>query len=719
MTRTASYAAGVALAGFVAGAVVGLLRESARDRPRDSDAVGSTLAHEPRFEASRKEAEAVPEGIVAPVDEAASDARVLKPGSSSAPVEPTPASDALRRAIELYRMGETAAGDRLRAELVDPVERKIAEWVAARLGPQGLERIAVFRRENPDWHLGTTLSQLAEEALAVSGKPATFVRNFFAQQQPITGEGKIALALALKADGAAVEASAMVRDVWRNHTFGSEVEAKILSQFPAVLTEVDHRERMERFLARESWTSALRVAGYVAEDYVALAKARIAVMREAGEAQTALGNVPASLHSNRSYLLARVQFLRRQDNLKDAVQVLASLKHNDRSLSADGDQWWSERRAIARKLLDRSDDLAAYAVVRDHNAELAEKRIDAEFHAGWIALRFLKHPATAAAHFANAARSATKPISVARVHYWQGRAAEALGAHSEARAFYEKAAGRSITYYGQLARAKLGLRPVELRSVEQNGSRVPELTVGQIVSRLYDTGYRDIAYVLCADFAKSLTDAGELEALARVVAAKGDAQTLLAIGKTAVERGYALDSHAFPVLGVPIVDPVGKPAERAMIYAVARQESAFAPHVQSPAGARGLMQLMPETARRTAKRFSIEFEVGRLLDPAYNTQLGAAHLGELEEDWKGFPLLMFAAYNAGGRNVSNWIRSYGDPRSPGVDPVDWVERIPFSETRNYVQRVMEGWLVYRHRFSSGNISRVPSEAALRQESYVP
>ena len=616
-------------------------------------------------------------------------------------------------------MGDTAAGDRLQAELVDPVERKIAEWVAVRLGPRGLDRIAVFRRENPDWHLGTTLSQLAEEALVVSGKPATFVRTFFAQQQPITAEGKIALAFALKADGAADEATAMVRDAWRNHTFGSEVEAKILSQFPAVLTEVDHRERMERFLARESWTSALRVAGYVGNDYVALAKARIAVMREAGDAQTALEAVPALLHSNRSYLLARVQFLRRQDNLKDAVQVLASLKDNDRSPSADGDQWWGERRAIARKLLDAGDALAAYAAVREHNAESAEKRIDAEFHAGWIALRFLKHPATAAVHFANAARSATKPISVARVHYWQGRAAEALGAHSEARAFYERAAGHSITYYGQLARAKLGLPQVELRSVEQNGSRVPELTVGQIVSRLYDTGYRDIAFVLCTDFAKSLTDAGELEALARVVAAKGDAQTLLAIGKTAVERGYPLDSHAFPVLGVPNVDPVGKPAERAMVYAVARQESAFAPDVQSPAGARGLMQLMPETARRTAKRFSIEFEVGRLLDPAYNTQLGAAHLGELEEDWKGFPLLMFAAYNAGGGNVSKWIRSYGDPRSPGVDPVDWVERIPFSETRNYVQRVMEGLLVYRHRFSSWTMSRAPSEAALRQESYVP
>ena len=616
-------------------------------------------------------------------------------------------------------MGDTAAGDRSQAELVDPVERKIAEWVAVRLGPRSLDRIAVFRRENPDWHLGTALSQLAEEALVVSGKPATFVRTFFSEQQPITAEGKLALALALKADGAAGEAAAMVRDAWRNHTFGSEAETKILSQFPAVLSEVDHRERMKRFLARESWISALRVAGYVGKDYVALAKARIAVMREAGDAQTALVDVPASLHSNRSYLLARVQFLRRQNNLKDAVQVLASLSDNDRSPSADGDQWWGERRAIARKLLDTGDALAAYAAVREHNAELAEKRIDAEFHAGWIALRFLMHPATAAVHFANAARIATKPISVARGHYWQGRAAEALGARSEARTFYEGAAGHSTTYYGQLARAKLGLPQVELRTVERNGSRVPELAVGQIISRLYDTGYRDIAFVLCTDFAKSLTDAGELEAVARIVAAKGDARTLLAIGKTAVERGYPLDIHAFPVLGVPNVDAVGKPAEKAMVYAVARQESAFAPDVQSPAGASGLMQLMPETARRTAKRFGIEFEVGRLLDPAYNTQLGAAHLGELKEDWKGFPLLMFAAYNAGGGNVSKWIRSYGDPRSPGVDPVDWVERIPFSETRNYVQRVMEGLFVYRHRLSSWTISRAPSEAALRQESYVP
>jgi len=518
MIRTATYAAGVGLAGFLTGAVVGLLGERVRDLPPASIVVGSKLADEPQFESSPKEAEADPKDIVATVGGAASEATFLNPSSPSVSVEPTLASDALRRAIELYRMGDTAAGDRLQAELADPVERKIAEWVAIRLGPRGLDRIAVFRRENPDWHLGTTLSRLAEEALVVSGKPGTFVRTFFAQQPPTTVEGKVALAFALAVDGPAGEATAMVRDLWRNNTFGSEVETKILGQFPAVLTEIDHRERMERFLARESWISALRVAGYVGKDYVALAKARISVMREAGDARAALEAVPPFLHSNRSYLLARAQFLRRQDNIKDAVQVLASLQVHDRSPSADGDQWWGERRAIARKLLDAGDALAAYAAVREHNAESAEKRLDAEFHSGWIALRFLKHPATASVHFAKATQIATKPISLARGHYWQGRAAEALGAQSEAHAFYERAAGHSITYYGQLARAKLGLPQVELRTVEQSGSRVPELAVGQIVSRLYDTGYRDIAFVLCTDLAKSLTDAGELDALARLVA---------------------------------------------------------------------------------------------------------------------------------------------------------------------------------------------------------
>jgi soluble lytic murein transglycosylase len=183
--------------------------------------------------------------------------------------------------------------------------------------------------------------------------------------------------------------------------------------------------------------------------------------------------------------------LRRQDKLDEVGEVLAALTASP-FISADGDQWWVERRLFARKLLDRGDAYAAYAVVRDNAAESIDKRIEAEFHAGWIALRFLNHPATAARHFVDAARLATKPISVARTLYWQGRAAEALGADGEARSFFEKAAGHSITYYGQLARAKLGLPEVQLRSVGNDGRAVFDaMSVGQAVKRLYEAGYRE------------------------------------------------------------------------------------------------------------------------------------------------------------------------------------------------------------------------------------
>jgi len=409
-----------------------------------------------------------------------------------------------------------------------------------------------------------------------------------------------------------------------------------------------------------------------------------------------------------------VQFLRRQEKLDEIGEILAALTAHP-FVSADGDQWWVERRLIARKLLDRGDAYAAYAIVRDNAAESIEKRIEAEFHAGWIALRFLNHPATAARHFADAASLATKPISLARTLYWQGRAAEALGAHGEARGFFEKAADYSITYYGQLARAKLGLPEVQLRTVGIDGrAAFDALPMGKAVKRLYEAGYRDIAFALCADLAASLTDASQLDALAHVVADNGDARTLLTIGKTAVQRGYPLDVHAFPLLGLPAVEPVDNRVGKAMVYAVTRQESAFAPQVQSSAGARGLMQLMPDTARRTAKRLGVEFDLGRLIDPEYNAKLGVAHLGELMDDWKGSHILMFASYNAGGSNVSKWVKAYGDPRSPNVDPIDWVERIPFSETRNYVQRVMEGMLVYRTRLGTITASTVKAIAGVKE-----
>ena len=221
----------------------------------------------------------------------------------------------------------------------------------------------------------------------------------------------------------------------------------------------------------------------------------------------------------------------------------------------------------------------------------------------------------------------------------------------------------------------------------------------RIVELLYALDENDLALSLAAEAAQHLTSEPQLAALANVVAAERDAHDSLVIGKILGQRQIAADSLAFPTYGVPDFEPLANSAPPAIVYAIARQESGFDPHAVSSAGAKGLMQMIDSTAKRTAEQIGVNFDVARLTsDAAFNARLGAAHLGELIAEQGGSPILTFAAYNAGGRRVKEWIEAYGDPRTPGVDPIDWVERIPFEETRNYVQRVMENWTMYQASF---------------------
>jgi soluble lytic murein transglycosylase len=233
----------------------------------------------------------------------------------------------------------------------------------------------------------------------------------------------------------------------------------------------------------------------------------------------------------------------------------------------------------------------------------------------------------------------------------------------------------------------------------------------QVVKLLQQIDEPDLSLGLYSDLAQTLNDPGKLDALAGLATSQQNPRAVLSVGKIALQRGFPLDLHAYPLAAIPEFQPVGDEVEPAMVYAIARQESAFNPRAISSAGARGLMQLMPETAKRTAKRFGVGFDLKRLIeDPSYNAKIGSAHLGELMEDWKGSYILAFASYNAGGGNVIKWVRSYGDPRKPDVDEVDWVERIPFYETRNYVQRVLENLRVYRARLNEKPAPAAPATA---------
>jgi soluble lytic murein transglycosylase len=236
---------------------------------------------------------------------------------------------------------------------------------------------------------------------------------------------------------------------------------------------------------------------------------------------------------------------------------------------------------------------------------------------------------------------------------------------------------------------------------------------------LYTLGERDVVVNFVASLAEQSVDVALLVALAELTARRNDARAMLQIGKTALARGLALDVYAFPTIGMPQHSPIGPEIERSVIYSVARTESAFDQRDKSPANAVGLMQVTPEAGRDTAKRFGVAYDWDRIVsDPVYNTQMGAAELSALLREYSGSHIMTFAGYNAGRGRVRDWVKQYGDPRDPKVDAVDWVERIPFAETRNYVQRVMENLQIYRVRFDSGAtvMSKVDQPHGTSQEA---
>ena len=342
---------------------------------------------------------------------------------------------------------------------------------------------------------------------------------------------------------------------------------------------------------------------------------------------------------------------------------------------------------------------------------------------GWIALRYLDDPKTAARAFrAASTRASTNPIVLARANYWRGRAAEALGDKDAMRASYEAAARYPTAYYGQLARAKLGLDGIELRAPAPVLAAAERRAIGGRTRArrrhaLRDRRARRRAVFRRRSRASRAPTSPLLEALGELTGRRNDARAMLQVGKPALGRGLALDHYAFPTIGIPQHSQIAPEIERSMIYSVARTESAFDQRDKSPANAVGLMQVTPEAGRDTAKRFGVSYDWDRMVsDPVYNTQMGAAELSALLSEYKGSHIMTFAGYNAGRGRVRDWVKAYGDPRDPKVDPVDWVERIPFSETRNYVQRVMENVLVYRARFGDGTaLAAKTDQRVLRKE----
>jgi soluble lytic murein transglycosylase len=631
---------------------------------------------------------------------------------------------AVKQAIELVRRRKSSEATQIEKTVREPMIKKLIEWVILRSeeGGASFDRYSAFIRDNPAWPSLALLRRRAEGTLWQEKRDPATVRRFL-DGKPTSAQGRLVLARVLLSEGDRSRAEQEVRETWRSEELSPKVEAEILAAFPDFLTRTDHEARMDYRIGGKDFTTAMRAAVRLGGSYVSIVKACIAVASKERKARTLLEKVPGEVHQDLGYVLCRIQWLLDNDGIAEATRLMVEAPRESMARQ-DTDQWWRERRVLARKLLDVGDAKTAYDIVRDAARPADEYyRAEAQFMAGWIALRFLNDPATAIAHFAHVDDGSTNPVVLARAGYWRGRAAQAAGRVQEARANYAAASRYFTAYYGQLARAKLGLGDMALHQPPQPGpadrANIAALEVVRAAELLYWIGERNLAVRFVAALAERSDDITALAALAEVTVEHEDPQATLLIGKAALARGLDLAPYAFHTLGLPHYKAIGPEVDPSIVYAVMRTESGFDPRDVSSANAVGLMQVTPEAGRDTASRFGLPYDWTRLIcDSVYNTQMGAAELAGLMRDYRGSFLLTFAGYNAGRGRVEKWIAQYGDPRHPNVDPVDWVERIPFAETRNYVERVMENLQVYRARFANGSGRQAlsPTETSINQIS---
>jgi soluble lytic murein transglycosylase len=628
----------------------------------------------------------------------------------------------VKNVIELSRRAKTGDATDAAKAISDPAAQKLAEWFILR-HPDSLahfQRYVTFISDNPEWP-GTILLRRRAEAHLWQEKADAATVHAFTSDQPLTAKGRFALARTLLGEGDRVGAQRIAKAAFRSEELSERAETDVLEVFRDMFDRDDYQARMDKMIGAKDMSAAMRAARRVGDDAVAIVKACSAVKGSDDKAADRLDSAAADAKGDLGYLLCRVQWLMRKEKFLEASRVVLAAPTESMALQ-DTDEWWRVRRILARKLLDQRDYQTAYEIVRAAAAPASENyRGESQFMPGWIALRYLNDAKTALSHFAHIDDGSVTPTTLARASYWRGRAVEALGDRDGARAHYEAAASHTTAYYGQLARARLGIETLELRAppppAPAGGSRLKDEIV-RAAEMLYAIGEREVAVAFAADLGGESTDVPTLSAVAEVTNRNNDARAMLELGKTALARGLAVDHYAFPTIGIPPHTQFGQPIDRSIIYSVARTESAFNQRDRSSASAVGLMQVTPEAGRDTAKRFGVEYDWDKLVsDPVYNTQMGAAELSALLSEYKGSLIMTFAGYNAGRGRVRDWVKAYGDPRDPNVDPVDWAERIPFSETRNYVQRVMENLLVYRHRFGSApEVAKSNSRPAVAQDT---
>lgn len=618
-------------------------------------------------------------------------ALVLALGLQTLPAD-ADTTQAMRTALEL---AAKADWDGALAVAPSGVGRDVIEWQRLRAGDGRLGEYEDFLQRRPDWPGLPLLREKGEEAVARSTDPARVIA-WFEAGPPETGTGALAYVRALQAAGRVADAETEAMRAWSSLAFTPDQEREMIGLAPDAVGFV-HELRLDTLLWEGRTREAERMLPRVSEDLQALARARIALQGESKGVTGLIEAVPKSRAGDPGLAYDRFIWRMKKDLYDEAAELILAQSKSAESLGRP--ESWAERRAIlARYLMRNGRAKEAYRIAASHHIPVgngASAYADLEFLAGFIALRKLGDAATAETHFQHLLAGVSTPISLARAHYWIGRAQEAAG--RDGSASYKAAAAHQTAFYGLLAAERLGLTLdatllARTAAPDWQGAEFTRSSVLAAAQVLLQAGDLTLGKRFLLHLAEDLDETG-LAQLADMTLAWNQPHLAVLVAKQAAERGIILPHAYYPV---PDFVPDGLKVSRALALSIARRESEFDPAARSSADARGLMQVLPGTAKLMAGKLGKPFDAGKLLsDPAYNVTMGSAYLAEMVEEFGPSIALIASGYNAGPGRPRRWIGEFGDPRRADVDVVDWVETIPFAETRTYVMRVAEGVVIYR------------------------
>ncbi len=621
------------------------------------------------------------------------------------------------KAVSDAKRGNWSRVDRARMKIGHPVAKDALRWLrATRDANTPLSELTYVMHNLDNWPRQTTIRARAEGKLFDNPAGVNDAISWFRGSDPVSGEGRVALAREYYSRGQQEQGDRWLHYAWQESSLTRDRQKKIYSQYKNRLRPEDHAKRGD-YLIWLGYRHYPKVQGLLAlmpANDRALQVARMKINRNASGMDAAIKAVPMSLRTNAGLSYERGRWRRRKASKEKALPMFTQI--TSPPFSTKGKEViWRERKIMTYWAIEEKRFQDAYDLTLNHGLERGIAFSEAEFLAGWLALTKLGQPRRALEHFTKLKSGVGLPVSLSRAAYWQGRAAEAKN-DPNSRAYYSDAAQHVNTFFGQLAADKLGGQfsmltlPLEPKadvfmSSYNSDPRVMAMKLfGEIDEERF---YTQFSFHLDDEF----TSPGELSLLAQTGREFGYMRPSVRAAKQAGRLQTMLTETGYPL--IPAIEGLSDKFDKPFVYAIARQESEFNYSAVSGAKAYGMMQMINATARSTARRHRIPYDRSRMtVDIDYSATLGAHHLNDLLDLYDGSYILTAAAYNAGPNRVTRWLKAYGDPRNGEIDPIDWLESIPFSETRNYIQRVMENMQVYRARLNGGSTDN-QSDRALR------